>query len=439
MKGAINNGSPTVVTEEGGGSEVKKQDDSLDVVYHPSTDATINMLSEEEVDKMAEKVMDVLATYFWSPDDESGVLRASDWPGRKFFKKHATHWIRRNEPVKMVLPAFPFKSANPEKVSGLLPDFAEFLGLSRLNQMCLDIHKVYEFGAQITLATDGVVFNDLVLVDDNEVWNYGQAIRDMVDANFFHHNIKVVYAMELLGITNEKDPNKELFFATIDQCRDQILAQFTQHEEAMQMLVDEDPDSRLTYTGIKTFCKVDQANSIYRKQAPSRKAFLRDMSSLALKILARSEGFGKLIRARLPNHIRLSIHPSSGAAKLSICLLPQPPGGVSRAPWMSSIAVDRKGNYLSMHSKDVQDTHELIYKDGKPWLFRERCAIYDIQKDHEEEWAMEHMYPTGLLALQIRTSRVQSIIPPLINQKLKEIAAWQPVQIIQSGAYSFAN
>lgn len=77
------------------------------------------MLSEEEVDKMAEKVMDVLATYFWSPDDESGVLRASDWPGRKFFKKHATHWIRRNEPVKMVLPAFPFKSVSKHARSGI--------------------------------------------------------------------------------------------------------------------------------------------------------------------------------------------------------------------------------------------------------------------------------------------------------------------------------
>lgn len=280
---------------------------------------------------------------------------------------------------------------------------------------------------------------DLVLVSDTEVWKYGQEIRNMVEANFFHHNIKVVYAMELLGITNQEDPDEETFFATIDQCRDQILAQFIQHEEAMQQLIDEDPDSRLTYTGIKTFCKVDQENSIYRKQAPSRKAFLRDMSSLALKILARSEGFGKLIRNRLPNHIRLSIHPSSGAAKLSICLLPQPPGYVARAPWMSSIAVDQKGNYLSVHSKDVRENHDLIYRDGKPWLFRERCPVYEMQRDQKEEWAMEHMYPTGVRVSPLSSPRMQSIISPLIKQKLKELAAWQPVQIVHSQAYSFKN
>lgn len=242
--------------------------------------------------------------------------------------------------------------------------------------------------------------------------------------------------MELLGITNQQDPDEVTFFATIDQCRDKIIAQFTQHEEAMQALVDEDPDSRLTYTGIKTFCKVDQENSIYRTRAPSRKAFLRDMSSLALKILARSEGFGKLIRDRLPNHIRLSIHPSSGVAKLSICLLPQPPGSVARAPWMSCIAVDLKGNYHSVHSKDVLETHELIYRNSQPWLFRERCPAYDINSTEEKGWIMEHMYPNGVRVYQPRSSSMQHEISPFLKQKLEEIAAWQPVEVTVNWEYS---
>lgn len=256
----------------------------------------------------------------------------------------------------------------------------------------------------------------------------------MVEENFFDHNIKVVYAMELLGITNQVDPDEETFFATIDKCRDQIIAQFTQHEEAMQHLIDEDPDSRLTYTGIKTFCKVDQENSIYRTRAPSRKAFLRDMSSLALKILARSEGFGHLIRNQLPHHIRLSIHPSSGAAKLSICLLPQPSGAVARAPWMSSIAVDEKGNYLSVHSKDVRETHDLVYKNGKPWLFRLRCPNYEIHQSGE--CAIEHTYPTGIRVIQMGLTHERSTISSTVRQKVKELAAWQPVEIIYAQCHA---
>lgn len=49
--------------------------------------------------------------------------------------------------------------SNLDKVLGVLPDYAEYLGLSRLNRMCLDIRRVYNHGAEVTIATDGVVFN----------------------------------------------------------------------------------------------------------------------------------------------------------------------------------------------------------------------------------------------------------------------------------------
>lgn len=61
-------------------------------------------------DLIAEKVLDVLADYFWDSKDSSGYTRATQWPGRKMFKPHALHWIERDEPIRMVLPAFPFKS-----------------------------------------------------------------------------------------------------------------------------------------------------------------------------------------------------------------------------------------------------------------------------------------------------------------------------------------
>lgn len=77
---------------------------------------TTNTMSDEEVDKRVEKVMDVLAMYFWSPSDDTGVMRASHWPGRDTFKKHAAHWVRLNEPVQMVLPAFPFKSVSEMRI-----------------------------------------------------------------------------------------------------------------------------------------------------------------------------------------------------------------------------------------------------------------------------------------------------------------------------------
>lgn len=55
--------------------------------------------------------MDVMESYFWRAEDDAGRGH-SYWPGRERFKGHALHWIEQNEPVRMALPAFPFKSVS---------------------------------------------------------------------------------------------------------------------------------------------------------------------------------------------------------------------------------------------------------------------------------------------------------------------------------------
>jgi len=47
-----------------------------------------------------------------------------------------------------------------DKVIGKLPDLGEVLALARLEFLCRDIEGVHVADAQITLATDGLVFDD---------------------------------------------------------------------------------------------------------------------------------------------------------------------------------------------------------------------------------------------------------------------------------------
>ncbi|KAK5996382.1 Threonyl-tRNA synthetase [Cladobotryum mycophilum] len=349
---------------------------------------------DDYVDQVAENVMGVLATYFWCSDDDTGIENVH-WPGGQMFKGHAMHWIRRDEPIRLTLPAFPFKSSNPEKVTGSLPDCGEYLGLQRLNQICLDIGKVYSRGGKVIIATDGAAFNDLLLISDEDVWNYGQAIRAMVQSNGFSKNIEVLHAMEILELIEKDQLSEEGFYETIGQCREMIKDQFCAGEDEIRWLVNNDPDSRLTFTGFKAFCKVDMDNTPMKKQAVSQKAYMKEIASLALNMMARSEGFGKLIRAKMPNHIRLSIHPSSGAVKLSICLIPQPAGSVARSPWMSCVAVGKDGMKYTAHTKDVRATHNLVLKDGMPWLYRERASpplansILERNRIFEELWQQQ--------------------------------------------------
>ena len=46
-----------------------------------------------------------------------------------------------------------------DKVTGKLPDLGEELAMARLHSLCVDIAAVYQHGAEVTIATDGLVFN----------------------------------------------------------------------------------------------------------------------------------------------------------------------------------------------------------------------------------------------------------------------------------------
>lgn len=70
--------------------------------------------------------------------------------------------VKANRPVRMVLPAFPFKSPNSKtKVLGELPDKAEEFALAHLNGMCAAMGEIYKPGAQLLIVSDGLVYNGM--------------------------------------------------------------------------------------------------------------------------------------------------------------------------------------------------------------------------------------------------------------------------------------
>ena len=71
--------------------------------------------------------------------------------------------VKNSEPVRLVLPAFPFKSPNSNiKVLGTLPDKAEDVALAHLNGLCAAIEDLYPPGAILTIVSDGLVYNGML-------------------------------------------------------------------------------------------------------------------------------------------------------------------------------------------------------------------------------------------------------------------------------------
>jgi hypothetical protein len=86
--------------------------------------------------------------------------RTGSWDGFETFLPIVVGQVERGEPIKMLLPGFPFKSPNSrDKVLSNLPDLGEELALRHLNGLCENIKAVYEQGAEVHITSDGLVYN----------------------------------------------------------------------------------------------------------------------------------------------------------------------------------------------------------------------------------------------------------------------------------------
>lgn len=103
--------------------------------------------------------------------------------GRPKFLSVIDTFVTASKPVRMCLPAFPFKSANKVyKVLGSLPDKAEELSLERLNTMCLRIKEVYAPGAKLTIISDGLVYNGILTFQSHFTGHYPDNNRSTRDS-----------------------------------------------------------------------------------------------------------------------------------------------------------------------------------------------------------------------------------------------------------------
>lgn len=139
-------------------------------------------MSTQVVTEISSKILDIIFDYALNKFDDTEKRHAA---GRPKFLAVIDRFVAADARVDMCLPAFPFKSANKVyKVFGILPDKAEELALQRLDSMCRRIGEVYPPGAQLTIISDGLVYNGELLLD--------------------HIYLPIFFLLRYLGSKNEK-------------------------------------------------------------------------------------------------------------------------------------------------------------------------------------------------------------------------------------------
>ncbi|KAJ4985687.1 Spore wall maturation protein DIT1-like protein 3 [Stagonosporopsis vannaccii] len=330
--------------------------------------------------------------------------------------------VKNGEPVRMVLPAFPFKSPNNSaKVLGALPDKAEDIALAHLNGLCAAIEDVYPPGAVLTIVSDGLVYNDLLGVSDLTVWAYGQTLRQLTKTKGYTH-VEFARLKDLLGVASLRDDIDGMTYAaTAPSIRLALMHRygtFSLDSITNESYVKDDENKRLTYCGYLKFLSLDLADTYPIGPGRTKSAFKRGIEVIAKSMLKRGEAFALAVRENFPDHVRLSIHPSTGENKISINVLP-----VQKVltPWHSAVAIMVDGTVIAGQRKSFEEdaNMELVYEDGRPSYFRERSELYQWSSSASVEF--EPMYPCGIM---IRPSNgAKSLaIQDIDAQKVRQLA-----------------
>ncbi|KAJ5645675.1 transferase family protein [Penicillium longicatenatum] len=281
-------------------------------------------------------------------------------------------FVAKGERIQACLPAFPFKSANKVyKVLGSLPDMAEKLALERLNTICIRIEEIYSPGAEIVIISDGITYNDLLCISDQETWMYGEALRKMVVEKGFN-NISFSRIRDLLDFPLPEKLNEIVYVANCTTFRRLLLNKYGKDSLDINQEIATNPDTKLTYLGYKRFLESDLQYIFPRGQGRSAHSYKRDCKYVAKQMLIRGYAFAAAIRNAFPNHLRLSIHESICGTKLPISLLNTKTGFTT--PWHCSVAQLADGVWVSGPMGELsQDSRlELVHVDGKPSHYREK-------------------------------------------------------------------
>ncbi|KXT02246.1 hypothetical protein AC578_5083 [Pseudocercospora eumusae] len=292
-------------------------------------------------------------------------------------------FINKDQELKLCLPAFPFKSANKEyKVLGILPDKAEELALERLNTMCARIQRVYPPGANLTIISDGLVYNDLLGISDRETWAYGQALRAMAKRMQLHH-ISFSRIRDLVDFPGPQELNEITYVASATNFRRCLINQYGDDNIDIEERINADKDTMMTYLGYRRFLVSDLKYVFPLSETRSKNAYKKNVKFLAQEMLSRGYAFAGAVKAAFPNHLRLSIHHSTGEHKVSISLLNTNTGFTT--PWHCSVALMANGEWLSAPKGDFEKDprFEIVYEDGRPSYFRETKteSVPDQQED----------------------------------------------------------
>ncbi|RDW60624.1 hypothetical protein BP6252_12007 [Coleophoma cylindrospora] len=320
-------------------------------------------LTDADVE-ISDRIMRILCAY--SPATTKSVDRST-------IENMVRSTVGRKQPIHLILPAFPFKSPNNiDKVLGKLPDKGEELALHTLDSLCDEIDEFYP-GTTLSIISDGLVYNDLLGVTDEEVWNYGSALRKLAREKF--PRISFARLSRLISEDCPEPLTREDYLEHAAWYRSEVISKNIPEDFDVNLEIKYHINSLLTYRGYIKFLETDLRHEPSR-QGKTKSQVKKMNEKVAKRMIYRGAAFTLAIQKAFPSSIRLSIHQSESKYKLTVGVFSG--GQAYTTPWHCVCALELDGSWRYAHKQVIagDSEYELIYKDGRPSYYRRKSDPY---------------------------------------------------------------
>ena len=289
------------------------------------------------------------------PDSPECDDSKSGGPCSRCFEPHlplVRRFVLAGRPIHFVLPAFPAKSPNPEKVLGKNSDMAEEVSLRFLNNLCEGIRKIYPPGARITICSDGMVFSDLVGVADSDVTSYGDQIAQLIE-NFHFESLETFHMHDLYDTAESGE-----------QMREALCLHYAESNEAIRKRLHSNNSQKALFNGIQRFLFEDR---VVMEPGKSRTRVREECKERTYELVRRSDAWGRLVADCFAASLRLSIHPQPPhSEKIGILLADSK--DLWLTPW-HSVALQERGAFSLIKRRDAQELGAtIVYRNGQPYF-----------------------------------------------------------------------
>ncbi|ADP12604.1 putative siderophore biosynthesis protein [Erwinia sp. Ejp617] len=280
-------------------------------------------------------------------------------------------FIKANRAIEFILPAFPAKSPNKNKVLGHLPDMAERISLAFLNDFCQRIKQIYTPGAKLTICSDGRVFGDLIRINDENISAYQAGLRQLIAD-------RGANSLDLFNLENFK-PFSDCA-CSFDKMRQRLINEFSQPVEAIKQQLIAEKGGRQLYCAITRFLFEDGLIPGY---CGSKSKLQKDSRQRAIQVIQRSQAWGALLEHQFPEAIRLSIHPQPAhSQKIGIHMIPTKDSWLT--PW-HGVAVEEEGKFVLMKRSEAESLGgRIVMQDNQQSHYQiDRSALanqYDLTR-----------------------------------------------------------